>query len=71
VTVRLCAASDPRDNPLSAVVLEHTDTAEASSRSPASGEAASAPDVTLRGIRKSYGDVVAVDAVDLEVARVS
>jgi len=27
------------------------------------------PDVTLRGIRKTYGDVVAVDRVDLEIAR--
>jgi putative spermidine/putrescine transport system ATP-binding protein len=29
---------------------------------------ADAPDVRLVGVRKSYGDVVAVDAVDLEVA---
>ena len=31
--------------------------------------AAAAPDVQLTGIRKSYGDVVAVDGVDLTVAR--
>jgi ABC-type sugar transport system ATPase subunit len=49
------------------VVLNQTDTAEAGS--PASAETASAPDVTLRAIRKTYGDVVAVDTVDLEVAQ--
>ena len=27
-----------------------------------------APDICLRGVRKSYGDVVAVDGIDLEVA---
>ena len=32
-------------------------------------EATGAPDVTLTGIRKTYGDVVAVDSVDLEIAQ--
>ncbi len=33
-----------------------------------SGEgAAGAPDVRLRGVRKAYGDVVAVDGIDLEI----
>jgi putative spermidine/putrescine transport system ATP-binding protein len=32
-------------------------------------EAARAPDVRLVGVRKTYGDVVAVDRVDLEIAR--
>jgi hypothetical protein len=27
------------------------------------------PDIRVTGLRKSYGDVVAVDAIDLEVAR--
>jgi putative spermidine/putrescine transport system ATP-binding protein len=37
---------------------------------PAAVETASSPaDVTLTGIRKTYGDVVAVDSVDLEIAR--
>ena len=32
-------------------------------------EAASEPDVRLRGLRKRYGDVAAVDGVDLDVGR--
>ena len=28
-----------------------------------------APDVRVTGLRKSYGDVVAVDAIDLDIAR--
>ncbi len=32
-------------------------------------EAAAAPDVRLRGLRKLYGEVVAVDGVDLDVGR--
>src|SRR5262249_45086481 len=36
-------------------------------KSSASGT--SVPDVTLAGIRKTYGDVVAVDWVDLEIGR--
>jgi putative spermidine/putrescine transport system ATP-binding protein len=34
-----------------------------------SAETVSAPDVTLSGIRKTYGDVVAVESVDLEIAQ--
>src|SRR5205085_4286651 len=34
-----------------------------------SAPAAVAADVTLEGVRKTYGDVVAVDRVDLEIAR--
>jgi putative spermidine/putrescine transport system ATP-binding protein len=37
-------------------------------RAPAA-EVVGAPDVTLRGIRKTYGDVVAVESVDLEIAQ--
>jgi len=36
---------------------------------PASSVAARASDVTLAGIRKTYGDVVAVDTVELEIAQ--
>ncbi len=36
---------------------------------PALGAAPARPDVTLTGIRKSYGDVVAVESLDLEIAR--
>jgi putative spermidine/putrescine transport system ATP-binding protein len=36
---------------------------------PASGAVAGAPDVRLTSLRKTYGDVVAVDSVDLEVAQ--
>ena len=39
------------------------------SAEPPGGAAAEAPDVRLSGLRKSYGDVVAVAAVDLEIAR--
>jgi len=47
------------------VVLEHTDSAASAAReTPAPGA-----DVSLRGIRKTYGDVVAVGGVDLEIAR--
>ncbi|HYZ28488.1 MAG TPA: ATP-binding cassette domain-containing protein, partial [Thermoleophilaceae bacterium] len=36
---------------------------------PAEGSArAAAPDVALVGLRKAFGDVVAVDNVDLEIA---
>ncbi len=42
--------------------------AATSSRPPASA-GSSPPDVVLRGIRKTYGDVVAVDSIDLEIAR--
>ncbi len=45
------------------MVLEHTDTP------PARATPAPVADVSLRGIRKAYGDVVAVDGVELEVAR--
>jgi putative spermidine/putrescine transport system ATP-binding protein len=34
----------------------------------AANEAAETPDVRLRGLRKTYGDVVAVDHVDLDIA---
>jgi putative spermidine/putrescine transport system ATP-binding protein len=37
--------------------------------SPRVAEAAAAPDVRLRGLRKLYGEVVAVDGVDLDVGR--
>jgi putative spermidine/putrescine transport system ATP-binding protein len=37
--------------------------------SPGASEDATAPDITLRGVRKSYGDVVAVAGIDLEIAR--
>ena len=33
------------------------------------GEPGAASDIRLRGIRKSYGDVVAVAGIDLEIAR--
>ncbi len=36
---------------------------------PAPAGAAAAPDVALLGIRKTYGDVVAVDTIDLEIAQ--
>jgi putative spermidine/putrescine transport system ATP-binding protein len=36
---------------------------------PATPSATSAADVALSGIRKTYGDVVAVDSIDLEIAR--
>ena len=36
---------------------------------PATPSATADADVRLRGIRKTYGDVVAVDSVDLEIAR--
>jgi putative spermidine/putrescine transport system ATP-binding protein len=39
------------------------------SSEPLGGAAAEPPDVHLSGLRKSYGDVVAVAAVDLEIAR--
>jgi len=32
-------------------------------------QSAAAPDVVLRGLRKEYGDVVAVEGIDLEIAR--
>ena len=40
------------------------------SEAPASGDVAgAAPDIRLTSLRKTYGDVVAVDSVDLEVAQ--
>ncbi len=33
------------------------------------GDADAAPDIRLRGVRKTYGDVVAVAGIDLEIAR--
>src|SRR3954451_10235027 len=33
------------------------------------GTAAGAPDIRLAGVRKTYGDVTAVDGVDLEISR--
>ena len=39
-----------------------------SGRSPSAGDAESAPAVRLSGIRKTYGDVVAIDDLSLEVA---
>jgi putative spermidine/putrescine transport system ATP-binding protein len=42
-------------------------TAAADGTMPSSGPAEA--DVMLRGIRKTYGDVVAVDSIDLEIAR--
>jgi putative spermidine/putrescine transport system ATP-binding protein len=39
------------------------------SSEPLGGAAAEPPDVRLSGLRKTYGDVVAVAAVDLEIAR--
>jgi putative spermidine/putrescine transport system ATP-binding protein len=47
------------------VVLEQTDTTAVM---PAPAGVATA-DVSLRGIRKTYGDVVAVDSIELEIAR--
>lgn len=37
--------------------------------SPGSDPAGAPPDVRLKAVRKAYGDVVAVDGIDLEVAR--
>src|SRR3954464_772574 len=43
---------------------------EAVAGGPATGEQqVNAPDVRLAAVRKRYGDVVAVDSVDLEVGR--
>src|SRR4051812_20817551 len=42
-----------------------TDTAPAQD----AGTAASTPDIRLAGVRKLYGDVVAVDGVDLDIRR--
>jgi putative spermidine/putrescine transport system ATP-binding protein len=47
------------------VVLQQTDRTEAA----ATPTGAPTPDVTLRGIRKTYGEVVAVESLDLEIAR--
>ena len=44
-------------------------TAQAQERRSAPDLAGAAPDVGLAGIRKAYGDVVAVEHVDLEIAR--
>jgi putative spermidine/putrescine transport system ATP-binding protein len=50
------------------VVLERTERAKAAVSEPVSA-GHEVPDVALRGIRKTYGDVVAVDSIDLEIAR--
>src|SRR5437867_2302433 len=56
------------DNPGSAVTLqEQTNAAGQALKSSASGTAV--PDVTLAGIRKTYGGVVAVESIDLEIGR--
>ena len=39
----------------------------ATAAEPAAAEVAAAPDVRLRGVRKHYGDVAAVDGVDLDI----
>ncbi|MDQ6526136.1 ABC transporter ATP-binding protein [Nocardioides sp. LHD-245] len=39
-----------------------------STRAPAETAAVDTPAITLRGLRKTFGDVVAVDAVDLDIA---
>ena len=44
-------------------------TTQAQERRSAPDLAGAAPDVSLAGIRKAYGDVVAVEHVDLEIAR--
>jgi putative spermidine/putrescine transport system ATP-binding protein len=49
------------------VALREQTSVQQASRIPAVSHA-DAPDVTLSGIRKTYGDVVAVDSVDLEIA---
>jgi putative spermidine/putrescine transport system ATP-binding protein len=51
------------------VVLERTERTEAAVSVPASAGSEAVPDVALRAIRKTYGDVVAVDSIDLEIAR--
>ena len=43
--------------------------AERTRDTPAAAEPAADADVRLEGLRKLYGDVVAVDGVDLEVGR--
>jgi putative spermidine/putrescine transport system ATP-binding protein len=43
--------------------------AERTSETPNRAEPAAEPDVRLRGLRKHYGEVAAVDGVDLDVAR--
>jgi putative spermidine/putrescine transport system ATP-binding protein len=42
---------------------------EQASADPSGEGAAKPPDVCLRGVRKAYGDVVAVDGIDLEIPR--
>jgi putative spermidine/putrescine transport system ATP-binding protein len=42
--------------------------APADTETPIDDTAAATPDVRLRGVRKSYGDLAAVDGVDLEIA---
>jgi putative spermidine/putrescine transport system ATP-binding protein len=42
---------------------------EREQRTPAAEPGEAAPDVRLEGVRKAYGDVVAVDGVSLEIAR--
>jgi putative spermidine/putrescine transport system ATP-binding protein len=48
--------------------VQQTDTAGAAVTQDDPGRLEAAADVTLTGIRKAYGDVVAVDSVDLEIA---
>jgi putative spermidine/putrescine transport system ATP-binding protein len=47
--------------------VEQVSTAPAAQAEPA-GAGDAAPDIRLRGVRKTYGDVVAVDEIDLEIA---
>src|SRR3954471_9921798 len=44
-------------------------TEQAAAPAHASGPGASQPDVRLAGVRKRFGDVAAVDGVDIEIAR--
>src|SRR3954468_13116498 len=44
-------------------------TQQAAASAHASGDGASNPDVRLAGVRKRFGDVAAVDGVDIEIAR--
>src|SRR4051795_13445733 len=44
-------------------------TEQAAASAHASGPGASQPDVRLAGVRKRFGDVTAVDGVDIEIAR--
>src|SRR3954463_13760815 len=44
-------------------------TQQAAASAHASGDGASTPDVRLAGVRKRFGDVAAVDGVDIEIRR--